>query len=324
MGSKTIILLGVLLSALYLYFCVSKYRGGVTDIQNEIKVSESVEQISNLTKVETLTDTGVASAIPEEDVEVQNANERISIPAFGFMAGAKKNQIVALMSNNDENGTLTKKIETLCQKMECSKDIRFENDIIDASWQEEVVKIIDLLTDGKIESGSLFIEGNVLKLEGTIDNQETQDAVNSILNSLKSDTFKVENYLKLSANATVKKSEIEKEETTKNVEVVEVKEVKAKVIPEQTPVATPAKSTAPKVVEKPISKAKKTVKKSVEKKVVKVKTISKPEVVPSAVMKTTLDAETRVRNILSEIKDSQKETGVVANPYMQTTLENKE
>lgn len=292
-------------------------------------MSESVEHIPIPTEVETLTDAEVKAAI-EEDIVVHNVNERISIPAFGFMAGSNKNQIVALMSNNDENGTLTKKIETLCQKMECSKDMRFENDIIDAAWQEEVVKIIDLLTDGKIENGSLFIEGNVLKLEGTINTQESQDAVNTILDTLKSDTFKVENYAKLLPVATVKTDALENIETTKDVKIQEQKqEVEEKVIPEPKiekvisqpkPVTVPAKS-ALKVVEKSLSKATKKIQKSAEKKAVKIKKISKPEVVPEPVMETTLDAEARVRKILGEIKESKLNSGNVAKPHMQTTVE---
>ena len=178
MGSKTIIFFGLLVSAIYLYLAISNYTVSAPIIEKN--VVEKVIPKEQVAEISTIADDNKS----KEDIVVQNANERISTPAFGFMAG-KKNQIVALMSDNDESGELSKEIDALCKKSECSKDMRYEADIQDAAWQNETVKIIGLLTDGSIENGSLFIENNVLKIEGKIKDKEAQNRLYDILNSVK-------------------------------------------------------------------------------------------------------------------------------------------
>lgn len=408
MGSKVIILLGVLVSALFLYFSVNKLAPA-PHMQNATVGAKTVKQV--VVPVEPIPEP--ATAIPNEEPEaVKKAVERISTPAFGFMSGAKKNQIVALMSDNDKNGILAASIEELCKKEKCSKDMRYENDIIDAPWQEGVIKVIKLLTDKSIEGGSLFIEGNVLKLEGTISSQKTKDTLSDILNSVKSDTFKIENYTKVSPTASEKQDtktavvDVPKKEAIvekvdkkeQEVQTVEptIKKIKSKPIvkpivekaeakpvsttkiekAEQKPVSVPqvkkaeikpapkpkVKKTKYKPVEtiKPISKPdivaepfmettlddekqisaehsiyedipakglvakpymKTTSENNVEKSIQKVKKVSKTDIVAKPEMSTTLDADSRVRAILKDIKSNSKTVGIVAEPHMETTAE---
>jgi hypothetical protein len=304
MGSKLIFLLGLIVSAAYLYFCINNHATttNTTVASAPAVVSEVKEEVVSPEPVVAAATT-ITPVIEEEKkekvVEVKNATERISTPAFGFMASPSKYQIVALLSDNDEGGKLAKQIDELCKKTECSKDIRFEKDIKDASWQEGVGKIVTLLADGKsIDGGSLFIESNVLKLEGKVTSQQAQDDLTSILDSLKSDTFKVENHFKLSPEATKKE---------------EPKEEEAKVVKEPTPAPTPVKKeeVKPVVVTKPVSTPKPQVIQPVEAEVI----------VAEPVMETTLDAEARVRAILDDIKNNAPETGIVAQPHMETTVE---
>jgi len=319
MGSKLIFLLGLIVSAAYLYFCINNHATttNTTVASAPAVVSEVKEEVVSpepvVAAATTMAEEAVALALEEdkkeEVVEVKNATERISTPAFGFMASPSKYQIVALLSDNDEGGKLVKQIDELCKKTECSKDIRFEKDIKDASWQEGVGKIVTLLADGKsIDGGSLFIESNVLKLEGKVTSQQAQDDLTSILDSLKSDTFKVENHFKLSPEAT-KKEEPKEEEVKKE----EPKKEEAKVVKEPTPAPTPVKKeeVKPVVVTKPVSTPKPQVIQPVEAEVI----------VAEPVMETTLDAEARVRAILDDIKNNAPETGIVAQPHMETTVE---
>jgi len=350
MGSKVIILLGLLASALYLYFFINKQniivpQEEIVSSTVEHKVIESTETAISEPKTETETETeNIPTVIPKEE-EIEVINERVATPAFGFMAGAKKNQIVALMSDHDENGTLSKYIEELCQKSECSKDLRYENDIIDAKWQEGVGKIIGLLTDGSIENGSLFIEGEVLKLEGTITSNEAQDMLNAILDSVKSDTFKIENHSKLTANLlkndnskvntveqivkkdlTVKEEKIEKAESTKETnsskqEVTQTLEtVKPDISPKRVEVSKKEikKQTIKK--SKPIKKSKTKSKRTVHKPVTKKVRSSEPEILPEPIMETTMDLEEHItaeHSINAEIHAK----GLVAKPYMEITSE---
>jgi outer membrane protein OmpA-like peptidoglycan-associated protein len=351
MGSKVILLLGLLASALYLYFFMNKQN---ITVQPEEIVNSSIE---NKLKddVETTIPETESSDIPvvdekeeqkkEEEIEVINENERVATPAFGFMAGAEKNQIVALMSDHDENGSLSKYIEELCQKSECSKDLRYENDIIDAPWQDGVGKIIVLLTDGSIKDGSIFVEGEVLKLEGTITSNEAQDVLNAILDSVKSDTFKIENHLKLSLNLPQKSDNkintvehiVKKEVIAKEQNIIKVDDIKEKNSSEQkiTQTTEIVKSKiTPKIKEvrkkeiktqkikkvKPTKKAKAKPKRSIHKPVTKRVRASELEILPEPVMVTTLDLEDHMTTEHS-IKEDIPAKGLVAKPYMKVTSE---
>ena len=286
MGSKSIIFFGILISVLFLYFCINRdnllYPQALfTKTETKVPtVTEPIEQIE--TVVEKKPD--FEPVLKSEDIPKPEIQQRISIPAFGFMS-SDKNQIVALMSDNDENGTLSQYIEELCQKEECVKDMRFENDIIDATWQKEAVKIITLIADKSIKKGSLFIEGNALKLEGEINNQKTQDTLNAILKSLDSDKLKVENYTKLNES----RKEVEKQESPK---------------PTPEPVVT-------KSVEKPAPKEKEYTPK-----------ISKPVPIPEPVLETTYN--TSEITTQHSIDENIQAVGLVAKPYMTTTSINED
>lgn len=299
MGSKSIIFFGTLICALFLYYSIYKpdipelIASSKTETITQ-KATEPEPESKPELKPEPQPEPKQEQAIPikEEPVIKQDAKvtaQRISIPAFGFMSSKKKNQIVALMSDNDENGILAKQIESLCKNKECAKDMRFENDILDASWQEGAVKIIELFTNGDIENGSLFIEGNMLKLEGDVRGYEAQGALNTVLNSLRSDTFKIQNYTKPVKN-------------------------------------TQEANTTQPVVSKPkdVVKSKDTVKPEVKKtsltplKPEKTKPTSKPVAIPEPVMETTLDTSTQI-TLEDNIEDNTPQTGLVAEPTLKTT-----
>jgi len=339
MGSKVIILLGLLASALYLYFFMNKQNILVQqeEMPNNIienKIEENIEPI--ISEVESTNSTEEIVKKNEEEIEI--INERVATPAFGFMAGAKKNQIVALMSDHDENGTLAKYIDDLCQKSECSKDLRFENDIIDALWQDGVSKIIEIMVDGGIENGSLFIEGEVLKLEGTITSNEVENKLNSILDSVKSDKFKIENHSKLSNNIVQKdenktstiKHIVKNDNKQKEQNITKIidKNSSAEKAIDKTEIEKPqikskVKNLNKKEIKQKTAKRSKVTKKPKTKKTVHKHTIkrvknSEPEILPEPVMITSIDLEEELTAEHS-IKENVPTEGIVAKPYMQTT-----
>jgi len=188
MGSKAIMFLGTVISVLFLYLCVNGQ-----DINRKQTVSIDADQALEKIETEQLEKEIVVTEVKEQPEVISG---RISIATFGFMI-SDKNQVIALMSDNDQNGILFQRIERLCKKEKCIKDMRYGDDIIDAPWQEEAVKIIDLFVSKEIKNGSLFIENNILKIEGSIENPKTKKALDDILTSIKSDKFKIENYSKL-------------------------------------------------------------------------------------------------------------------------------
>ena len=346
MGSKVIILLGLLASGLYLYFFINKQniivpQEKIVNIEIENRVEKTKDFITP--EAESKEESTTTPELKDEKIEV--VNERISTPAFGFMAGEKKNQIVGLMSDNDEDGVLPKYIEELCQKVQCSKDMRYEKDIIDAPWQTGVGKIIELLTDGSIEDGSLFIEGNVLKLEGTVINNEAQGTLKSILKSIKSDNFKIEDHSKLSVNAEneiedklkpveqiIKKDENVKVKSINDVKTIKTKEsAKQKTAIKTDEIKTKAKQEIKKtskmeIKPQPIKKSKAVKKIKSKAKSIKHKPVVKvsmPEILPEPVMTTTLDLDKQITTEHS-IKENIPAEDLVAKPYLKITSQNND
>ncbi len=198
MGSKAIIFLGIVMSVLFLYLCVSGQNINLKPTVS-MNIGQALDEIEEKPEIEIKPqelEESVETEIKEEPEVTEVISGRISIATFGFMI-SDKNQVIALMSDNDQNGILAQRIERLCEEEECIKDMRYGDDIIDAPWQEEAVKIINLLVGKEINNASLFIENNTLKLEGSIENLKTKKALDDILESIKSDKFKIENYSKL-------------------------------------------------------------------------------------------------------------------------------
>lgn len=303
MGSKSIFVVGALASGAFLYYSI--YKSDMPSTINKSNIEQSqiskakiepelkvVEKETKVVKIEpeiAKKEELISKEVIEEVVE-EEVIGRISIPAFGFMSSKNKNQIVALMSDNEKDGELAKYIKWLCAKKECAKDIRFENNIMDSSWQKGAVKIIELFEDDRISGGSLFIESNTLKIEGRVNSQEAKNRLDAILKSLKSANLKIQSYTKL---ADFKKEQIKSEKVEPKKEPKVEASKAPKVIPE---------IEAPKVAK--ITPVEKPIVKEVVKPVVK--STPKPEVVPEPFMETTLDVAVQ-KSVASEysIEDAQ-------------------
>jgi outer membrane protein OmpA-like peptidoglycan-associated protein len=218
MSSRSIFLIGTISSILYIYFVL--YNISIFKNQEQIKQELSKPQIKPLEKDDTptiqeilATEKEVVESVEkdldenltqiveteqtiEKDIVEVISDNRISIPAFGFISTVDKNQIVALMSDHDQDGILAKTIKEICQKQECIKDLSYEKDVIDASWQKPIASIVQLISDKKIKDGSLFVESNTVKIEGKINDKNTSLKVIEAIRKIKEAKLKVENYSK--------------------------------------------------------------------------------------------------------------------------------
>ncbi|MCH9812561.1 MAG: hypothetical protein K0U47_01295, partial [Epsilonproteobacteria bacterium] len=297
MGSKSILTIGLIIVGVFLYLSLGQLTNN-QPTQKPVIIAHKVkvDKVHETTKIE-----------PIQRAVV----ERIATPAFGFMATTNKHQIVALISDNDQNGSLVNYLDKVCQEYECIKDIRYENDIIDAPWQETAAKILDLIVHNNIKDGSLFIESNTLKIEGKISDYETKTTLDSILKSAKEENLTIESYTTLSKN-------IQKDINTTTLDITPPKETNNTSIEQP---AKPAQAEASEV-KKPIDK-KPTIHikaQPVKKKDTKVikKRVKKPEVVPTPVMETTFENSITSTNE-KETEDQSPVKGIVATPYMSTT-----
>jgi hypothetical protein len=197
MGNKSIISLGLLVSTLYIYFIVNTFH--LTKQSNIVRLPEidenlpSIESLELLTKSEQKRTNESNKTVNRLRTFKEAHNERISIPAFGFISTYDKYQIVALLSDNDKNRTLSRTIEELCNKSECINDLRYHKDVIDANWQKPISSILTLIATKKIKDGSIFIENNTVKIEGTLYDNSIKKELEVAIQNLYTYKLKVEN-----------------------------------------------------------------------------------------------------------------------------------
>lgn len=279
-------------------------------------------------------------------------------PAFGFMGQGAQLQIVGLMSREDSQGALKRYLESLCREFQCSVDVGYQPDISEAPWQQDVVALLKLFVSEGIENGSLFIEANRLKIEGSVAEVKEAVEVQKIVNRLSSEGLKVENHIVMSEDVTremkqiVAKSSVttvhkgatlEKSDEKQVAEKSDVSEQNSSVAersqgematasPGPLPVMKKEPQTAEKVpvkkVEQTVKKTEKTVKKT-EKSVQKVRKASHVEVAKGtkavsspkvAKKQRTKKSKKRAKPVHAKhVRKPQRD--IIAPSYMETTFD---
>jgi len=124
----------------------------------------------------------VAADTPKETEEVEEV-EKAPV-TFGYIAHGDKIQIVGLMSRQDETGVLKGYLDRLCQKRNCSVEVDYQDNIMDAPWQRSLVDLFGLMQSDDFENGALFIELGHITLEGQVRKEDTKKRIADILNQL--------------------------------------------------------------------------------------------------------------------------------------------
>ncbi len=155
MDSKTITLLGVVVSGLFLYSCIDAKKD---QIAQELGLMDT--QSTDI-KVAIIEDTGIdIKTMPEKPVEVKTAITERSDPAFGIMFDGEI-KVVGMFVSEAKKGALVNFINELCAQSECINDIRFSDDIKVISWEKDIIRLIQLMQEKNIQNASLFINSNI-------------------------------------------------------------------------------------------------------------------------------------------------------------------
>ena len=146
-----------------------------SDADNPTKTLRSVE-VSDSAKV---SKERIAADIPKEIVAVEKAPV-----TFGYITHGKKIQIVGLMSRHDETGVLKGYLDRLSQKCNCSIEVDYRDNIMDAPWQSSLVDLFEVMQSGDFDNGALFIEAGHITLKGHLQKEEMKERVADILDQL--------------------------------------------------------------------------------------------------------------------------------------------
>ncbi len=204
MGSKMIAAIGLLASGAFIYFCVDTKKMEIAQACNVLSPESAVavvktkdhedrnmspESTPSLQKVATETNVNMDNETVPALQDVQKAEK--SDPAFGIMFGPKIN-VVGMFAEEAKEKSLIEFIDTFCKNRECIRDIRFSNDIKNVHWHADMVRLIQMFDEEHIQGGSLYINSNVLHIEGEITDKTQRKELDVLIDRLKKEGLFIE------------------------------------------------------------------------------------------------------------------------------------
>jgi outer membrane protein OmpA-like peptidoglycan-associated protein len=289
MGSKTIALAGVAVSAALIYFCIDLKKDHISIACNLNKehTKATAEETPVAIAKATETDISAASATGEPAKEETVIFEK-SDPAFGIAMGDVFN-IVGMFAPDEKDGRLMTYIDQLCDQKECINDIRYSEDIKSVSWDDTMIDMINFFREEHVKGASLYINSNIVHIEGEIDSLQAKSRLDTLVKKLTAEGLRVENGTKSTVNEPssekiVKDIEekiekvqtiVEEKEKAKAPSVAVVEAEEKKIEQPQTPPTTLQK-VKEEQSQKPVEPIEKEIVESVE------KVAPKREVEPSA------------------------------------------
>ena len=183
--AAVIVLITILAGLIYFE---DKYAG-VKTAPTDGAVSQSVtSDADNATKTLRSVEVAASARVSEEKISAdsrQEAEEVEKAPVtFGYIAHGEKIQIVGLMSRQDETGVLKGYLDRLSQERNCSVEVDYRDNIMDAPWQRSLLDLFELMQSGDFDDGALFIEAGHITLEGQVQKEDTKKRIADILNQL--------------------------------------------------------------------------------------------------------------------------------------------
>jgi hypothetical protein len=89
-------------------------------------------------------------------------------------------KIVSQLSHDDINSSLTKQIEQICNIYRCDKNIDFENDTKDDSFDNLIEKLLFFIKDNNISKASIIANAKDIDLDFLLNSEEELNSLSSL------------------------------------------------------------------------------------------------------------------------------------------------
>jgi outer membrane protein OmpA-like peptidoglycan-associated protein len=211
MGSKSILLLSLLVGGLITWLCYNDHKNSILlknyqIAQNDVvldKIAANGSISGVVDKVEdTIKEDNESSDEVEEDTQevADNVKDQPSTeestpaelavidPSFSYNVGENMN---AKLSPADESPGFAQFVDSYCADG-CSKDVEYSQEVKKATWHADVIRIASFLKDNNIKDGSISIKDSQYVIEGEIEDSALQEKLNSLIEPLNA-TLKGEN-----------------------------------------------------------------------------------------------------------------------------------
>lgn len=184
MGSKLILLLGLLVGAFLTLMCVNDNKNALSFKYAKTPVeSLSTPDPQPVAKTEAVA-VPALEAIEEATSEASVSSvaaEKIN-PSLSY--SLKETAIFkATLPTAAKGEALDQFLSTYCPAEHCTQEINFEENVNDATWQTDVLNIASFLHEHNATNGLVAIEDSQLTVEGELPNPQTQEALQQMLNA---------------------------------------------------------------------------------------------------------------------------------------------
>jgi len=195
MSGKLLILLGLLISTVLVYFCIDTKKDA---LYAELNPPPTV--------VETVPTT-------EKVVEPVNTIEATKAPSFAYALGTKET-IAAYLSTEDKKAQITQNITKICENENCIQKIKYFHDIKPFSFAHETFDLIAYAKEEKIKGFALTVSKKSIKLEGHLTKQEQIERMQPLLDTFVNQGYSLDNQMNIDNLKVSQQEEILKEEIT--------------------------------------------------------------------------------------------------------------
>ncbi|RUM67585.1 MAG: hypothetical protein DSZ06_00895 [Sulfurospirillum sp.] len=258
MGVKSLALLGIATSSLFIYWCIETKKD---QFYNSIHTDKEMVPNELIAKSE--------KPIPVK--ELKN-------PSFAYISD-KKSKIAAILSKKDADSKIVKSINAMCDGDGCIKSIKYFDNIKEFAYASEVIELINRSIESNADHFSFSLENNMLVLSGNFEKQKDIDDILDKCKPFADGNYTLVNNLHLNNAHTKKKQKVKhivKKEVIENKAIIKSEPKKIQKT-KPTPVkAKPVKITKikdPVTNKQEIKKVVKKVKQAPKAKVVKTKDV---------------------------------------------------
>lgn len=189
MGSKLILLLGLLVGAFLTLTCVNENKTALSLKYNQTSDHHAIQQPD----VKTISTSEPVQVVTNESKPV---TVELSEPHFSYNIG-DQTKLSANLASTDKTDTLEEFILTYCPADKCQQDLSFDKHTKEASWKNDALKIAAFLKDKNVKNGAISIEGNLFNIKGEVENEDDMNALNALLTNFDPELYKMENITSL-------------------------------------------------------------------------------------------------------------------------------
>ena len=177
MSGKTVLLLGLVISALFIYLCID----GKKD-----------EYYTQLVEKKELKSTTIAKEIKEEVLTPVTVKKPLKEASFAYVAG-KRTKIAAILSQEDNTSEMLSGISQICEKANCIKDIQFTKDVAPFNFTHDTLGLIENAKKEKIKDFALYLDKKSLNIEGKLTDVAQEETIKPFLESFLNAGYTIEN-----------------------------------------------------------------------------------------------------------------------------------